>query len=106
VQPPDRPAGSRGPPISVLTPALCNGAHALMFEGVPTYPDASRCWEYRRQHKVNNFPNTAPYRHPRALMAQGDELVPPRPRAAQPAAASVSVGRADQTRGLGVVTTT
>jgi acetyl-CoA synthetase len=34
---------------------LCNGATSLMFEGVPTYPDAGRCWEIIDKHKVNIF---------------------------------------------------
>ncbi len=52
---------------------LCNGATTLMFEGVPTYPDASRCWQIVDKHKVNIF-YTAPTAI-RALMAQGNELV-------------------------------
>ncbi|WP_304639916.1 acetate--CoA ligase [Pseudomonas sp.] len=52
---------------------LCNGATTLMFEGVPTYPDASRCWQVVDKHKVNIF-YTAPTAI-RALMAQGNELV-------------------------------
>ncbi|MFO7705912.1 MAG: acetate--CoA ligase [Halopseudomonas sp.] len=52
---------------------LCNGATTLMFEGVPTYPDASRCWDIVDKHKVNIF-YTAPTAI-RALMAQGNELV-------------------------------
>jgi acetyl-CoA synthetase len=52
---------------------LCNGATTLMFEGVPTYPDASRCWQIIDKHKVNIF-YTAPTAI-RALMAQGNELV-------------------------------
>ncbi len=52
---------------------LCNGATTLMFEGVPTYPDASRCWQVIDKHKVNIF-YTAPTAI-RALMAQGNEAV-------------------------------
>ncbi|MEY4591009.1 MAG: hypothetical protein RL497_3085 [Pseudomonadota bacterium] len=52
---------------------LCNGATTLMFEGVPTYPDASRCWQIIDKHKVNIF-YTAPTAI-RALMAMGDEPV-------------------------------
>jgi len=52
---------------------LCNGATTLMFEGVPTYPDASRFWEVIDKHEVNSF-YTAPTAI-RALMAQGDEMV-------------------------------
>lgn len=52
---------------------LCNGTTTLMFEGVPTYPDTSRCWEVCDKHNVNIF-YTAPTAI-RALMAQGDEFV-------------------------------
>ncbi len=52
---------------------LANGATTLMFEGVPTYPDASRFWQVCEEHKVNQF-YTAPTAI-RALMAQGDEFV-------------------------------
>jgi acetyl-CoA synthetase len=52
---------------------LTNGAITLMFEGVPTYPDASRCWQVVDKHKVNIF-YTAPTAI-RALMGQGDENV-------------------------------
>jgi acetyl-CoA synthetase len=52
---------------------LANGATTLMFEGVPTYPDASRFWQVCDKHKVNQF-YTAPTAI-RALMAQGDEFV-------------------------------
>ena len=49
---------------------LANGATTVMFEGVPTYPDASRFWEVIDRHKVNIF-YTAPTAI-RALMRQGD----------------------------------
>ena len=49
---------------------LANGAVTLMFEGVPTYPDASRFWQVVDKHKVNIF-YTAPTAI-RALMAGGD----------------------------------
>ncbi|MBL4865523.1 MAG: acetate--CoA ligase [Pseudomonadales bacterium] len=52
---------------------LCNGATTLMFEGVPNYPTASRCWEICDKHKVNIF-YTAPTAI-RALMALGDDPV-------------------------------
>ena len=52
---------------------LANGAITLMFEGIPTYPDASRCWQVVDKHKVNIF-YTAPTAL-RALMGQGDEYV-------------------------------
>jgi len=49
---------------------LANGATTVMFEGVPTYPDAGRFWEVCERHKVNQF-YTAPTAI-RALMAKGD----------------------------------
>jgi acetyl-CoA synthetase len=52
---------------------LANGAISLMFEGVPTYPDAGRCWEVVDKHQVNTF-YTAPTAI-RALHAVGDEPV-------------------------------
>ncbi|MGR3805459.1 acetate--CoA ligase [Marinibacterium profundimaris] len=52
---------------------LANGAITLMFEGVPTWPDASRFWEVCEKHKVNQF-YTAPTAL-RALMGQGNAPV-------------------------------
>ena len=52
---------------------LANGATTLMFEGVPTWPDASRFWQVCEKHKVNQF-YTAPTAI-RALMGQGDSFV-------------------------------
>ncbi len=52
---------------------LANGATTLMFEGVPTYPDASRFWQVCEKHKVNQF-YTAPTAL-RALMGKGDDFV-------------------------------
>ncbi|MHA7871267.1 MAG: acetate--CoA ligase [Hyphococcus sp.] len=52
---------------------LANGATTLMFEGVPTWPDASRFWQVVDKHKVNVF-YTAPTAI-RALMREGDEMV-------------------------------
>ncbi|MDC0076268.1 acetate--CoA ligase [Gammaproteobacteria bacterium] len=52
---------------------LANGATTLMFEGIPTYPNASRFWDVIDKHKVNIF-YTAPTAL-RALMAQGDDPV-------------------------------
>jgi acetyl-CoA synthetase len=52
---------------------LANGATTVMFEGVPTYPDASRFWQVCEKHKVNQF-YTAPTAI-RALMGQGKEFV-------------------------------
>ncbi|MGB0439467.1 MAG: acetate--CoA ligase [Paracoccaceae bacterium] len=52
---------------------LANGATTLMFEGVPTYPDASRFWQVCEKHKVNQF-YTAPTAI-RALMGNGNDFV-------------------------------
>ncbi len=52
---------------------LANGAITLMFEGIPTYPDASRFWQVIDKHQVNIF-YTAPTAI-RSLMAQGDAFV-------------------------------
>ena len=49
---------------------LANGATTLMFEGVPTYPDASRFWNVCDKHKVSLF-YTAPTAI-RALMREGE----------------------------------
>ncbi|WP_185232533.1 acetate--CoA ligase [Teredinibacter franksiae] len=52
---------------------LANGATTLMFEGVPTYPTAARCWEVCDKHNVASF-YTAPTAI-RALMGQGNDFV-------------------------------
>ncbi|WP_288938942.1 acetate--CoA ligase [uncultured Roseovarius sp.] len=52
---------------------LANGATTIMFEGVPTYPDAGRFWAVCEKHKVNQF-YTAPTAI-RALMGQGNDFV-------------------------------
>jgi acetyl-CoA synthetase len=52
---------------------LANGAITMMFEGVPTYPDAGRFWQVVDKHNVNIF-YTAPTAL-RALMGQGDDFV-------------------------------
>ncbi|MHB8348359.1 MAG: acetate--CoA ligase [Acidiferrobacterales bacterium] len=52
---------------------LANRAVTLMFEGIPTYPTASRFWEVIDKHRVNIF-YTAPTAI-RALMREGDEPV-------------------------------
>ncbi|MGI9310417.1 MAG: acetate--CoA ligase, partial [bacterium] len=52
---------------------LANGATTLMFEGVPTWPDAGRFWQVVDKHQVNIF-----YTSPtalRGLMGKGDEFV-------------------------------
>ncbi|MET0086021.1 MAG: acetate--CoA ligase [Sedimenticola sp.] len=52
---------------------LTNGAISLMFEGVPTYPDAGRFWQVCDKHNVSSF-YTAPTAI-RALMAVGTDPV-------------------------------
>ncbi len=52
---------------------LANGATTIMFEGVPTYPDAGRFWEVCAKHKVTQF-YTAPTAI-RSLMGLGAEWV-------------------------------
>ncbi len=52
---------------------LCNGATSVMFEGVPTYPDAGRFWDVVDKHKVTQF-YTAPTAI-RALMREGEEHI-------------------------------
>ncbi len=52
---------------------LLAGATTVMFEGVPTYPDAGRFWQICEKHQVNQF-YTAPTAI-RALQAMGDEYV-------------------------------
>ena len=52
---------------------LANGASSLMFEGVPSYPDASRFWQVVDKHKVTIF-YTAPTAI-RALMREGEDPV-------------------------------
>ncbi|MDW3647608.1 MAG: acetate--CoA ligase [Bacteroidia bacterium] len=54
---------------------LLAGATSMMFEGVPTYPDAGRFWEICEKHKVSHF-YTAPTAI-RALQAKGLEYVTP-----------------------------
>ena len=57
----------------ILYGPLANGATTLMFEGVPTYPDAGRFWEVCAKHRVNQF-YTAPTAI-RSLMGLGPEWV-------------------------------
>jgi acetyl-CoA synthetase len=52
---------------------LCNGATSVMFEGVPTYPDAGRFWDVVDKYKVTQF-YTAPTAI-RALMREGEDPV-------------------------------
>jgi acetyl-CoA synthetase len=57
----------------ILYGPLNNGATTLMFEGIPTYPDASRFWQVCDKHQVATF-YTAPTAI-RALMREGEEAV-------------------------------
>lgn len=50
---------------------LSQGATSLLFEGIPTYPNASRFWDIVEKHKVNTL-YTAPTAI-RSLMSFGDE---------------------------------
>jgi len=50
---------------------LCNGATSLMFEGIPTFPDAGRFWRIVEKFQVTSF-YTAPTAI-RALIRLGDE---------------------------------
>jgi acetyl-CoA synthetase len=52
---------------------LANGATTVMFEGVPTYPDAGRFWDVIDKYQVTKF-YTAPTAI-RALMREGDDIV-------------------------------
>ncbi len=52
---------------------LLNGATQIFFEGIPSYPDASRFWQVVDKYQVNQF-YTAPTAI-RALMSQGDVFV-------------------------------
>ena len=58
---------------------LANGAITMMFEGVPTWPDAGRFWQVVDKHKVNSF-YTAPTAI-RAVMSKGNALVEKHSRA-------------------------
>ncbi|MFN0032367.1 MAG: acetate--CoA ligase [Flavobacteriales bacterium] len=53
----------------ILYGPLLNGATTVMFEGIPTFPDASRFWQVIEKHRVNIF-YTAPTAI-RSLMACG-----------------------------------
>ena len=76
---------------------LANGATTVMFEGIPTYPSASRFWEVVDKHQVN-IVYTAPTAI-RALMREGND------RSRRPAARVYAgyCGRTDQSRSLGMV---
>jgi acetyl-CoA synthetase len=57
----------------ILYGPLLSGATSVMFEGIPTFPDAGRFWEIAEKYKVNQF-LTAPTAL-RSLMGFGDEFV-------------------------------
>lgn len=57
----------------ILYGALANGATTLMFEGIPTYPNASRFWQIVEKHKVNTL-YTAPTAI-RSLMSFGTNVI-------------------------------
>ncbi len=78
---------------------LANGAMSLVFEGVPTYPDAARFWQVCDKHKVNTF-YTAPTAL-RALMRDG-RRAGQKDLAREPAPARHG-RRANQSRSMGVV---
>ncbi len=52
---------------------LLNGAKSILFEGIPTYPDAGRFWDIIKRHSVNIF-YTAPTAI-RSLMGFGDTFI-------------------------------
>ena len=78
---------------------LANGGTTVMFEGVPTYPDAGRFWEVCAKHKVTQF-YTAPTAI-RSLMGQGPDWVN-KHDLSSPARAGFG-RRADQPRGVELV---
>jgi acetyl-CoA synthetase len=80
---------------------LANGATTLMFEGVPTYPDAGRCWDIVDKHQVASF-YTAPTAI-RALQGMGDDYVT-RTSAAACASSVRSVSRSIRRPGSGTTT--
>ena len=78
---------------------LCNGATTVLFESVPTYPDAGRYWEMVERLGVTQF-YTAPTAI-RAIAREGDKFVKPYDLLL-PARAGHR-GRAHQPRGLALV---
>lgn len=54
---------------------MINGATQVVFEGIPTYPTATRCWDIIDKYKVNQF-YTAPTLI-RSLMGFGEEVLEP-----------------------------
>jgi acetyl-CoA synthetase len=80
---------------------LANGATTLMFESVPTYPDAGRYWDMVERHRITIF-YTAPTAL-RALAAQGDPYVT-RTIARRCGCSAPSASRSTPTRGAGTTT--
>ena len=78
---------------------LANGATTVVFEGVPTFPDAGRFWQIVDKHRINIF-YTAPTAI-RALMQQGRQ--PGAPLVARQPQAARDGRRTHQSGGLGVV---
>jgi acetyl-CoA synthetase len=81
---------------------LAAGATQIIFEGIPTFPNAGRFWQMIEKHKVTIF-----YTAPTAIRslikaAEGDEKVHPPARPEQPAHPGFG-RRADQSRSLDVV---
>ena len=78
---------------------LCNGATSIMFEGVPTFPDAGRFWQIVEQiqgHRVLHRADGDPLAHPaRRRMAEQIRH--------EHAAGARLRGRTDQSRSLDVV---
>ncbi len=82
---------------------LANGAITIMFEGVPTYPDAGRFWDVCDKYKVTQF-YTAPTAI-RALMREGEEpIAEARPVAASSCSAPWA-SRSTPKSGCGTATT-
>ncbi len=54
----------------ILYGPLLNGATTVIFEGIPTYPDAGRFWEVIEKHKVTQF-----YTAPTAIRSLAKESV-------------------------------
>ena len=82
----------------ILYGPLANGAISLMFEGIPTYPDAGRFWQVIDKHQVNTF-----YTAPTAIalmMGQGNDSSH---AVRAPACAAGHGRRTDQSRSVGVV---
>ena len=82
---------------------LAAGATQVIFEGIPTYPNAGRFWQMIEKHKVTVF-----YTAPTAIRslikaAEGDEKIHPARYDLQQPAHPGHGGRADQSRGLDVV---